>query len=262
MTDAARDGDGTPAFALDGAAVSLGGATIWSQGSFAVPRGEIVAVIGPNGAGKTTLLRLLLGLVPASAGDVAVLGGPVRRGDRRIGYVPQHYTETVGDAVRVRDLVRLGLTGVRWGIRPPSARDRSAIDDAMRACGVDEFADRRVAELSGGQQQRVAVAQALVGDPELLLLDEPLANLDVRGQRAVVDLLGALAHDRGITVVVVVHDMNPVLPVLDSVVYLLDGHAHYGEVGDVVDQELLTHLYGTDVRVVRTAQGDLFTRSG
>lgn len=250
-----------PAFAFVDAAVALGGRTIWSEGTFTVRHGELVAVIGPNGAGKTTLLRCLLGLVPPSEGAVEVLGGPIRRGDRRIGYVPQHYAETVGDAVRVRDLVRLGRTGVRWGIRPATGEEREATDEAMRACGVHGLAQRRVSELSGGQQQRVAIAQAIVGRPELLLLDEPLANLDVRGQRDVVDLLGTLAHDRGIAVVVVVHDMNPILPVLDSVVYLLDGHAHHGEVGDVVDQELLTHLYGTDVRVVRTAQGDLFTRS-
>jgi zinc/manganese transport system ATP-binding protein len=126
---------------------------------------------------------------------------------------------------------------------------------------AEEFATRRISRLSGGQQQRVAIAQALVGDPELLLLDEPLANLDVRNQHEIVELLGALRAQRDVTILVVVHDLNPLLSILSGAVYLLDGHAHYGAIGDVVDSELLTHLYETPIRVVRTAQGDLFTRS-
>ncbi|MFM7063761.1 MAG: ATP-binding cassette domain-containing protein, partial [Actinomycetes bacterium] len=137
--------------------------------------------------------------------------------------------------------------------------DRADADAALAAVGAAEYADRRLSQLSGGQQQRVAIAQALVGRPDLLLLDEPLANLDLRNQREVVDLLGQLTS-HGVTVVVVVHDLNPLLPHLDGAVYLLDGHAHYGPVAEVVDAELLTHLYGTQVKVVRTAQGDLFTR--
>jgi len=244
---------------LRDASVVLGNRTVWSEGSLEIPQGSITAIIGPNGSGKTTLLRMLLGLLPAATGSVEVFGEAPRRGNPRIGYVPQHYTDTVGDAIRCRDLVRLGVTGTRWGLGR-KVSDETLVDHALSSVGALEFADRRMSELSGGQQQRVAIAQALVGEPEMLLLDEPLANLDLRNQREVVDLLGALRSQHGVTILVVVHDLNPLLPELDGAVYLLDGHAHYGPVAEVVDEELLTHLYGTKVKVVRTVQGDLFTR--
>lgn len=251
-----------PAIVLDGAAVVRGGRTIWSHGSFSVPSGAVVVVIGPNGSGKTTMLEVILGLLPVAAGTVEVLGTAPRRGSTRVGYVPQNYTATIGDAVRARDLVALGRLGNRWGLRPASADDRARVDAALDAVGAAEFADRRMSTLSGGQQQRVAIAQALVDEPDVVLLDEPLANLDVRNQHEIVDLLGRLHDTSPVTVLVVAHDLNPLLPVLTGAVYLLDGHPHYDEIGDVVDGTLLTHLYGTPIRVIRTAQGDLFTRSG
>jgi len=244
------------------AAVTRGGRTIWEHGTFTVPRGALVVVIGPNGSGKTTLLHSVLGLQPLAAGSMEVLGAPPRRGDARIGYVPQNYTATIGNAVRARDLVALGLTGSRWGLGRLSDEERGRISQTIDAVGASGFADRRMSTLSGGQQQRVAIAQALVSRPELLLLDEPLANLDVRNQNEVVELLSQLRDDRDMTVLVVAHDLNPLLSILTGALYLLDGHPHYDTIGEVVDEQLLTHLYGTRIRVVRTAQGDLFTRSG
>jgi zinc/manganese transport system ATP-binding protein len=253
---------GEAALQLTDAAVERGGRTVWSNGTLAVPAGSVVVVIGPNGSGKTTLLQVLLGLVPVSAGRVEVLGDAPRRGNPRIGYVPQRYTDTVGEAVRARDLVALGRTGRRWGVGRLGAEDRAAVDRAIDAVGATDFARRRVARLSGGQQQRVAIAQALVGDPDLLLLDEPLASLDLRHQQEIVRLLAAIRDERpGVTIVAVAHDLNPLLSILTGAIYLLDGHAHYDAIGDVVDESLLSHLYGTRIRVVRTAQGDLFTGS-
>jgi zinc/manganese transport system ATP-binding protein len=251
-----------PAIRLDQAAVARGGRTLWSQGTMKVPRGSVVAVIGTNGSGKTTLLEVLLGLVPVSEGHVEVLGEPPRRGNPRIGYVPQRYTDTVGEAVRARDLVALGRMGHRWGIGRLADADRVAVDQALEAVGAADFAGRRVARLSGGQQQRIAIAQALVGDPELLLLDEPLASLDLRHQHEIVNVLRTV-HETlpAVTIVVVAHDLNPLLSLLTGAIYLLDGHAHYDAIGDVVSEDLLSHLYGTRIRVVRTAQGDLFTGS-
>jgi zinc/manganese transport system ATP-binding protein len=251
----------TDALALDGVAAARDGRLVWSEGSFAIPSGSVVGVIGPNGSGKTTLLEMLLGLLPPAAGDVTVLGETPRAGNPRVGYVPQNYTAALGEAIRCRDLVGLGRTGTRWGLRRRSGDDRARVDDALAAVSAGAFANRRISQLSGGQQQRVAVAQALVGEPELLLLDEPLANLDVRNQHEIVELLGSLRDARDVTILVVVHDLNPLLSILSGAVYLLDGHAHYGAIGDVVDSELLTHLYETPIKVVRTAQGDLFTRS-
>jgi zinc/manganese transport system ATP-binding protein len=246
---------------LDAAAVARDGRTVWSGGTLAVPGGSVVAVIGPNGSGKTTLLQVLLGLVPVAAGRVEVLGAPPRRGHPRIGYVPQRYVDTVGDAVRARDLVALGRSGTRWGVRPLGRDERGQVDRALAAVGAEAFAGRRLSRLSGGQQQRVAIAQALVGEPDLLLLDEPLASLDLRHQHEIVQLLASIRATRAVTIVVVAHDLNPLLSVLTGAIYLLDGHPHYAAIGEVVDESLLSHLYGTRVRVVRTAQGDLFTRS-
>jgi zinc/manganese transport system ATP-binding protein len=250
-----------PAVQLQDVSVVRGGRTVWSDGTFSVQTGAVVGVIGPNGAGKTTLFQLVLGLLPPAGGRVEVLGAPPRRGNRRIGYVPQNYTAALGDAVRCRDLVTLGLTGGRFGLRRTSAEERARVDAALRRVGAHEYADRRMSELSGGQQQRVAIAQAIVDDAELLLLDEPLANLDLRNQQEIVRLLGELHRERDVTILVVAHDLNPLLPVLTEAVYLLDGHPHHDPITDVVQEELLTHLYGTPVGVVRTAQGDLFTRA-
>jgi zinc/manganese transport system ATP-binding protein len=254
--------DQADALVLDGVRAVRGGRTVWAEGTLRVPSGAIVGVIGPNGAGKTTLFQLVLGLLPPAEGWIEVLGGPPRRGDRRIGYVPQNYRSALSDAIRARDLVTLGLTGTRFGLRRTSAADRKRVDDALRRVGATAFADERMSRLSGGQQQRVAIAQAIVDDAELLLLDEPLANLDLRHQQEVVALLGELRRERRVTIMVVAHDLNPLLPVLTDAVYLLDGHPHHDPIDAVVNEQLLTHLYGTRVRVVRTPQGDLFTRGG
>ncbi len=257
------ESDAAPnAVLLQGVSVARGGRTVWSDGSFVIPPGAIVGVIGPNGSGKTTLLEVLLGLLPPESGRVEVLGRTPSRGDARIGYVPQNYAATVGEAVRCRDLVALGLSGTHWGVRRLDRESRVRVDTALEAVGASTYADRRMSRLSGGQQQRVAIAQALVDDPELLLLDEPLANLDIRNQHEVVQLLRLLQVARGVTILLVAHDLNPLVSVLTGAIYLLDGHPHYGEIGSVVDADLLTHLYGTPIKVVRTAQGDLFTRSG
>ena len=250
-----------PALVLEDVSVTRGGLTVWSQGTFTVRAGAVVGVIGPNGAGKTTMFQLALGLLPAATGRIEVLGSPPRRGNRRIGYVPQNYTAALGEAIRCRDLVTLGLTGGRFGLRRTSAGERARVDDALLRVGASHYAERRMSELSGGQQQRVAIAQAIVDDADLLLLDEPLANLDLRNQQEIVRLLGELHRDRDVTVMVVAHDLNPLLPVLTEAIYLLDGHPHHDPITDVVQEELLTHLYGTPVGVVRTAQGDLFTRA-
>jgi zinc/manganese transport system ATP-binding protein len=250
-----------PAVQLRDVAVTRGGRTVFDKSTFSIEPGSVVGVIGPNGSGKTTLLKVLLGLLPVAAGSVQVLGRTPRRGDRTIGYVPQNYTATTGEAVRARDLVGLGVAGPRWGSGRLSRAERDRVTGSLAAVSALDLAERRMSALSGGQQQRVAIAQALVDDPALLLLDEPLANLDVRNQREIVMLLSALNQQRAVTILVVAHDLNPLLSALTGAVYLLDGHAHYDALDEVVNSELLSHLYGTSITAVRTAQGDLFTRS-
>ena len=216
-------------------------------------------MIGPNGSGKTTLLEVLLGLLPVASGTVRILGQLPGETDA-IAYVPQDYTAAAGSALRARDMVALGLTGTSWGFRRTTAAQWKRIEETMRAVDAFEVIDHRLATLSGGQRQRVAIAQALVSEPKLLLLDEPLANLDLRNQREVISLLDRLNSTLGVTIIMVAHDLNPLLRVLDGAVYLLDGHAHYDTLNGVVDDALLTHLYGTPLHVVRTVQGDLFVR--
>jgi zinc/manganese transport system ATP-binding protein len=246
---------------LDNASAVRGSSMIWSEGTFTVPSASIVGVIGPNGSGKTTLLMMILGLLRTETGSITVLGREPERGDPRIGYVPQNYASIAGDSIRARDLVLLGLTGSRYGVGRTSRVEHARVDEVLDEVGATEFAGRRMSKLSGGQQQRIAIAQAIVGQQQLLLLDEPLANLDVRNQQEIVALLKRINEQRGIGILLVVHDLNPLLAVLNGAIYLLDGHPHYDSVDEIVDEDLLTHLYGTQVRVVRTAQGDLFTRN-
>jgi zinc/manganese transport system ATP-binding protein len=249
------------ALALDDVSVVRGGKLIWSEGTFEVPAGGIVAIIGSNGSGKTSLLKLILGLIPAASGRVQVLGKSPGEVNEFIGYVPQNYASASGEAIRVCDAILLGLNGTRWAFGRPTREERRRVAEVLDAVDAGPLALRRLSELSGGQRQRVAIAEALVADPKMLILDEPLASLDLRNQREIVQLLDRLNKDLGVTIMVVAHDLNPLLGVLNSAIYLLDGHAHFDTLDDVVDESLLSHLYGTPIQVVRTPQGVLYMRS-
>lgn len=250
-----------PALAFTDVSVVRGGRTIWSESTLQVEAGRFVAVIGANGAGKTTMLNVILGLVPVASGAVRVFGDPPGTRNDLIGYVPQHYDVNATEAIRARDAVLLGLTGSRWGFARPTAADRRRVDDALRWVEASAFSTRRLSELSGGQRQRIALASALVSEPRMLILDEPLASLDLRNQHEIVELLARLKRELGVTIIVVAHDLNPLLAMLDSAIYLLDGHAHHAAIDKVVDSELLTHMYGTPIKVAHTLQGDLYMRS-
>lgn len=213
--------------------------------------GELLAVIGSNGAGKTTLLRLILGLLRPSRGSIEVFGRAPRRGNRAIGYVPQHTSLPRELPLRARDFVRLGLDGDRWGPIPLGSDSWAEVDEAMAAVGAASYATAPVGRLSGGEQQRLYLAQALVGRPRLLLLDEPLANLDLRSRRDVVQLVRRISREREIGVVFVAHDINPLLGCADRVLYLAGGHAVTGTVDEVIRSEVLGRLYGFPVQVVR-----------
>lgn len=249
------------ALIFDDVSVVRGGRTVWSHSTLQVAAGEFVALIGPNGAGKTTLLKVILGLVPVAKGTVRVYGEPPGTRNDEIGYVPQNYDAGANEAIRARDAVLLGLTGRRWGFGRIGADDRRRIDEALEWVEATDIADRRLSELSGGQRQRIALASALVAHPRMLILDEPLASLDLRNQHEIVTLLARLKRELGVTIIVVAHDLNPLLAVLDSTIYLLDGHAHHAAIDQVVDSELLTHMYGTPIKVAHTLQGNLYMRS-
>ncbi|GAC1474394.1 MAG: ABC transporter ATP-binding protein [Chloroflexota bacterium] len=232
----------------------LGGRDVLSEVTFALERGEFLGILGSNGAGKSTLLRLILGLLRPDRGAVRVLGRPARGGNIAVGYVPQQNTLPRDLPLRARDFVRLGLDGARWGMPLPDRSIEERVQEALEAVGAAQYAEAPVGRLSGGEQQRLYLAQALVGRPSLLLLDEPLSNLDLRSRRDVVALVRQVSKDRDIAVVFVAHDINPLLGALDRVLYLAGGRSVSGTVDEVIQSDVLTALYGFPVTVVR-AQG-------
>jgi zinc/manganese transport system ATP-binding protein len=250
-----------PALSFDDVSVVRGGRLIWSDGTFDVPAGGTYAVIGSSGSGKTTLLHAVLGTLPTTSGEIRVLGRPPGAATGLIGYVPQNYAAAAGNAIRACDAVLLGLTGRRWGFGRATVEQRRRVDEMLAAVDATDFGRRRLSQLSGGQRQRIAIAEALVARPQLLILDEPLTSLDVRNQRAIVQLLARIRDEFGVTILVVAHDLNPLLKILDGAIYLLDGHPHFDTMDEVVSEDLLTHLYGTSVQVVHTPQGELYVRS-
>jgi zinc/manganese transport system ATP-binding protein len=234
-------------------------APVWAGADFEVERGELVAVLGANGTGKSTLLRMLLGLLAPLDGKLRVLGEAPRRGNPRIGYVPQRRSLDPELALRARELVALGADGHRWGIGLRGRQEaRERVDAALAAVGAIELAEQPAPKLSGGQLQRVLLAQALVGEPELLLLDEPLTSLDVRNQIVICELVARLCRERGIAVLLVAHDVNPLLGLIDRVLYMGRGEVAIGTPEEVVRAEVLSRLYDTPVEVLHDSRGRVF----
>jgi zinc/manganese transport system ATP-binding protein len=249
VTDPAGPGAGSRLLVVEGVSVSFSGRQILDDVSFSVGAGQFTGLIGSNGAGKTTLMRVILGLERPGAGRVLVDGEPRNTKTTAIGYVPQKVALDPDMPIRARDLVALGIDGNRFGFPLPSRRRRDAVDQMLHAVSAESFADARVGTLSGGEQQRILIAQALIGSPRVLLLDEPLANLDLRSSQEVVTLLDRIADEHQIAILLSAHEMNPLLPVMDRVVYLAGGRAASGTVDEVVRDDVLSNLYGYEVHV-------------
>jgi zinc/manganese transport system ATP-binding protein len=250
-----------PILRVEDLSVSFGGRPVLDQVSFSIQAGGFCGLIGSNGAGKTTLLRAILGLIAPTSGRIVVTGGQRSRRNSQVGYVPQKIQLEADVPLRARDLVGLGLDGHRFGIARPSVKRRAAVDDMLVAMGASRFAEARVGTLSGGEQQRIMIAQALICRPKLLLLDEPLANLDIRAAAEVVELLAQIAAEQHIAILLSAHDMNPLLPVMDRVVYLADGRAVSGPTDQVVRTDTLSQLYGHHVEVIHV-EGRVLVVSG
>jgi zinc/manganese transport system ATP-binding protein len=243
-------GDRPVVLSLDGVSVALGGRTVLHDVTVSFRSGEFIGLIGSNGAGKTTLMRVVLGLIAPFEGSIRIDG--VQRTRRSIiGYVPQKLGLEPDVPLRARDLIGLGLDGQRLGIPLPSARRRVLVDEMIDAVDAGDFADQRVGSLSGGEQQRVMLAHALIGRPKLLLLDEPLANLDLRSEQEIVSLVDKLRLEHGVTVLMSAHDVNPLLSVMDRVAYFASGRVACGPTAEVVTTEALSELYGHHVDVVQ-----------
>ena len=240
----------TPAVRLDRSTLVLGGTTIWRDLRLEIGSGEFLTVIGPNGAGKTSLLKVLLGLLPAD-GEIDVLGRPPGRGNPRIGYVPQQKAIDPDLPLRGRDLVRMGLDGARWGPGLSSQVVERQVAAALSSVGATAYADAPVGRLSGGEQQRLRIAQALIGDPLLLLLDEPLLSLDLHHQREICAVIAGWQRDQGGSVIFVTHDINPVLNMTDRLMAVVGGRWAVGRPDEILTTTTMTELYGSHVEVVR-----------
>jgi zinc/manganese transport system ATP-binding protein len=236
---------------LEAATMRFGARTLWESLDLSVEPGEFLAVLGPNGAGKSTLLRVLLGLERLSGGRARVLDREPRRGDPAIGYIPQQRVFDRELPLRGRDLVRLGLDGHRWGVPLPSRHARVHVDRALAEVGATGYADVPIGLLSGGEQQRLGIAQALLRDPDLLLCDEPLLNLDLHHQREVARLIAERRRAAGTAVVFVTHEVNPILPIVDRILMLVGGRWALGEPAEVLTSETMSRLYRSPVDVLR-----------
>jgi len=245
-------GQGPEVLRVDKLAVSFSGRAVLREVSFMVRRGEFTGLIGPNGSGKTTLLRAILGLQALSGGTVQIASEADARGHQvAVGYVPQKILFDPDIPLRARDLVGLGTDGHRLGVPLPSKRRRALVTEMLGAVDALSFADTRIGNLSGGEQQRALIAHALIRRPQLLLLDEPLANLDIRSEQEVVALLAKVAAEQQVAVLMSAHDMNPLLSVTDRIVYLANGRAVSGTTEEVARSDVLTKLYGHHVDVIR-----------
>jgi zinc/manganese transport system ATP-binding protein len=252
---------GEAAVRFEQAAAWLGGRAIWSDLSLSVAPGEFVAILGPNGAGKSTLIKAVLGLLPLAAGRSSVLGLPPGAANDQIGYLPQRRNFDAGTRIRGIDIVKLGLDGARWGIPipglPSRAREAKRVAEVIELVDATRYARRPIGDLSGGEQQRLLIAQALVRRPRLLLLDEPLDSLDLPSQVAVAALVRRICREEKVAVMLVAHDINPILSYLDRVVYIAGGSAVAGRPDEVISSETLTRLYGAPIEVLRASDGRL-----
>jgi zinc/manganese transport system ATP-binding protein len=249
-----------PVVEVRDAATVRGGRTIWSGLNASVAAGEFVAVLGPNGVGKSTLLKAILGIVPLTGGSIRLLGREAGKANQQIGYLPQRRTFDTSLRVRGVDVVRLGLDGNRWGLPLPGRRSRTAtvrVEHLIDLVGATGYADRPIGQCSGGEQQRLLIAQALATAPRLLLLDEPLDSLDLPNQASVAALLARIARTENVAVMIVAHDVNPLLTYLDQVLYLGHSGAAAGPPEQVVTSATLTALYGTPIEVLTTTDGRL-----
>jgi zinc/manganese transport system ATP-binding protein len=237
---------------LEDVSLELGGRKILDDINLTVNEGEFIAILGPNGAGKSTLLKLLLGLYKSTTGKITVLGRTPKRGNNEIGYAPQHRTLEADLALRARDVVGFGLDGNQWGIALPDKKRERHIEQALDEVDMIHLADMPVGKLSGGEQQRLLIAQALLTHPKILLLDEPLSNLDITNAQSVVSLITKIARNRKMTVLLVTHDVNLLLPDIDRVLYVANTHSAIGKSEDVITSEGLSELYNSPIEVIKT----------
>lgn len=239
-------------------AVSYRSKTIWRDANFEISSGEFIGLVGPNGAGKTTLFKVLLGITQPDSGHLKIFDTPPKRGNSRIGYVPQRPYVDSESRISTIEYVRLGLSGTKFGFSVhSSANERHQALVALKSVDAASLADKSLNELSGGELQRIFLAQALVGDPDILLLDEPLANLDIRRETQLVQLLSEIVQQRKIAVILIAHDINPLLPVINRIIYIANRKVASGRPDEIVTSQKLSELYNAPIEVLRGSRGQL-----
>lgn len=241
----------TPALQISDLTISLGGNEILSGVNATINEGEFIGIFGPNGAGKTTLVRVIIGTLAPSRGRIEVLGLAPGKAARKIGYMPQGHAGFDSTALSARALVEAACHGDRWGIPWTSRESKQEVDRVLEVVDATGYAERPFSVLSGGERQRVMLAQALLGDPKVLVLDEPLASLDPKNQALLIECVARVKRLTQTTILFVAHDMNPLMQVMDRVLYLAGGHGALGKLDDVVTSASLSKLYGFEIDVVR-----------
>ena len=250
-----------PSLEMRGVNLTRGNRTVLQNIDLSLAACEFVGLLGGNGAGKTTLMQAILGLVPVATGQMQVLGKRPKRGNPDIGYMPQSRIAQAGLNLSGREFVAGVLSGHRWGLPILRVADRRELEWALEMVDARRLADQPLMELSGGQRRRLLLAQALIGRPRLLLLDEPLMSLDPHNQRVVVELVRRLQQEMKVTVLFSAHEINPLLSALDRVLYLGGGKAAIGTVDEVITAPVLSRLYGSSVDVIRL-RGKVLVLSG
>jgi zinc/manganese transport system ATP-binding protein len=240
-----------PILEIKNATLAYGEKVMWSGLDLEIQPREFIAIIGSNGSGKTSLLKAILGQVELTAGQIRLEGKPVGHGSRQIGYIPQHRVLDAGTPLRARDVLRLGLDGHKFGLPLPSRKAKARVEHILGCIDGFELAKKPIGELSGGELQRLRVGQAVIGEPDLILADEPLSALDLQQQKTIADLLDRERREHDAAVIFVTHDVNPILSMVDRVLYLANGQFRIGTPDEVLTSEVLSELYGTAVDVLR-----------
>ena len=234
--------------------LTLGDNTILHDVSAEIAAGEFVGLFGPNGAGKTTLVRAIVNTLRPSAGSISIFGEAPGKASHAIGYMPQSNAGLELTALSARAILEAVAQGEKWGVPWTSRATRAEVERVLQLTGAIDYADRPFTQLSGGERQRVMLAQALLGAPKILVLDEPLASLDPRNQALLIECVADVQKRTNATVLFVAHDMNPLLHVMDRVFYIAGGGAILGKIDEVVNSESLTRLYGFPIEVVHAGE--------
>jgi zinc/manganese transport system ATP-binding protein len=235
--------------------VQYGNNIIWEDASFKVEKGEFTAILGPNGAGKSTLFRALIGLIPLVNGELTILGKNPKEARSMIGYVPQRKDISAQGSLLARELIKLGFNGNKWGFSLRDKEVNSRVDEVLELVDATDLSRKSIGQLSGGELQRIFLAQALIGDPQILLLDEPLANLDLKREAELVGLITNLAHKKSISVLLIAHDLNPLSSYVDRVVYIANKHFVSGDMDQVLNAKTLSRLYNSQIEVLKDSRG-------